>query len=141
MCEWNIVLLRSWRGPCTEWKRLALTHAAVRGLAGVFCEANHGLLVLTQTLTKERTIVNETPTLMAVGDIWPVYESADQYVQLVSPVLADADIWLGQCERAYSEKGHKPNFDKGPSGNHLRAPSTHGLALERRGRRRRLARE
>lgn len=64
--------------------------------------------------------MNGTLTVMAVGDIGPVYEPADQYVQLVAPVLADADIRIGQCERTYSEKGEKPNYDKGPSGNHSR---------------------
>ncbi len=59
-------------------------------------------------------------TLMAVGDIGPVYEPADQYAQLVAPILAQADIRMGQCERTYSEKGSKPNFDNGPSGNHSR---------------------
>lgn len=59
-------------------------------------------------------------TLMAVGDIGPVYEPADQYAALVADVLAKADVRLGQCERTYSEKGHKPNFDNGPSGNHSR---------------------
>ena len=61
-------------------------------------------------------------TLMAVGDIGPVYEPADQYAEFVAPVLAQADIRLGQCERTYSEKGHKPNFDNGPSGNHAKTP-------------------
>jgi hypothetical protein len=63
---------------------------------------------------------DEGCTLMAVGDIGPVYEPADQYAELVAPVLARADIRLGQCERTYSEKGHRPNFNYGPSGNHSR---------------------
>jgi poly-gamma-glutamate synthesis protein (capsule biosynthesis protein) len=65
-------------------------------------------------------MTRETVTLMAVGDIGPVYEPADQYADFVAPVLAEADIRLGQCERTYSERGHKPNYDNGPSGNHSR---------------------
>ncbi|MCC6535840.1 MAG: CapA family protein [Burkholderiales bacterium] len=64
--------------------------------------------------------MNDTVTLMAVGDIGPVYEPADQYAELVAPVLAQADVRLGQCERTYSQRGHKPNYDNGPSGNHSR---------------------
>jgi len=64
--------------------------------------------------------VRNNLTLMAVGDIGPVYEPADQYAELVADVLATADVRIGQCERTYSERGHKPNFDNGPSGNHSR---------------------
>ncbi|MBI2224073.1 MAG: CapA family protein [Betaproteobacteria bacterium] len=63
---------------------------------------------------------NSGVTIMAVGDIGPVYEPADQYSELVAPVLKQADIRIGQCERTYSEKGFMPNFDNGPSGNHSR---------------------
>ena len=59
-------------------------------------------------------------TLMAVGDIGAVYAPADQYAEFVAPVLAQADICMDQCERTYSEKGYKPNYDNGPSGNHSR---------------------
>jgi len=61
-------------------------------------------------------------TLMAVGDIGPVYEPADEYCELVAPVLRQADVRLGQCERTYSDRGFVPNFGYGPSGNHSRLP-------------------
>jgi len=59
-------------------------------------------------------------TLMAVGDIGPVYEPADQYAELIAPVLKQADVRLGQCERTYSEKGWAPQFSYGPGGTHSR---------------------
>lgn len=64
--------------------------------------------------------MSETLTLMAVGDIGAVYEPANQYAEFVAQVLAQADIRMGQCERTYSEKGHLPNYNNGPSGNHSR---------------------
>ena len=60
-------------------------------------------------------------TLMAVGDIGPVYEPVD-YADLVAPVLRTADVRLGQCERTYSEKGTPPQFSYGPGGTHSRLP-------------------
>jgi len=59
-------------------------------------------------------------TLMAVGDIGAVHEPADRYAELVAPVLKQADLCMGQCERTYSEKGFVPNYNYGPSGNHSR---------------------
>lgn len=67
--------------------------------------------------------MSQTLTLMAVGDIGPVCEPADPYAELVAPVLAQADVRLGQCERTYSNKGYKPNYDNGPRGNQITCSS------------------
>ena len=61
-----------------------------------------------------------TVTLMAGGDIGPVYEPTEQFAELIAPVLQQADIRLGQCERSYSERGLQPQFSYGPNGNHSR---------------------
>lgn len=63
---------------------------------------------------------NATVTLMAGGDIGPVYEPMEQFAELISPVLQQADLRLGQCERTYSERGWDPQFLYGPGGQHGR---------------------
>ncbi len=63
---------------------------------------------------------NATVTLLAGGDIGPVYEPTEQFAELISPVLRQADLRLGQCERTYSERGWAPQFAYGPSGQHTR---------------------
>src|SRR6185295_460065 len=62
-------------------------------------------------------------TLMACGDIGPVVEPTERFVELISPLLQQADVRLGQCERTYSERGADPQFTDGPgqqSGHHSR---------------------
>jgi hypothetical protein len=61
-----------------------------------------------------------TLTLMAGGDIGPVYEPTAQFAELVAPVLRQADLRLGQCERVYSTRGVDPQFAYGPGGHHAR---------------------
>jgi hypothetical protein len=63
---------------------------------------------------------NGTVTLMTGGDIGPVYEPTEEFAELVAPVLKQADIRLGQCERTYSERGQVPDFAYGPGGQHSR---------------------
>src|SRR5688500_344012 len=48
---------------------------------------------------------NNTVTLLAGGDIGPAVEPADQLAELVLPLLRQADLRFGQCERIYSERG------------------------------------
>lgn len=57
---------------------------------------------------------------MAGGDIGPVYEPTEQFAELISPVLQQADLRLGQCERTYSDRGWDPQFLYGPGGQHAR---------------------
>ena len=64
-----------------------------------------------------------TITLMAGGDIGPVYEPTEQFAELIAPVLQQADVRLGQCERTYSDKGWVPQYNMGPSGQHTRLPT------------------
>ena len=64
-----------------------------------------------------------TVTIMACGDIGPIFEPTEQFVELIAPVLQQADLRLGQCERTYSERGADPQFTDGPgqqSGHHSR---------------------
>src|SRR4051812_27946468 len=61
-----------------------------------------------------------TVTLMTGGDIGPVYEPTEEFAALIAPVLQQADIRLGQCERTYSERGQVPDFMYGPGGQHSR---------------------
>ena len=63
---------------------------------------------------------NGTVTLMTGGDIGPVYEPTEEFAALIAPVLAQADIRLGQCERVYSKRGTEPQFTYGPGGQHSR---------------------
>jgi hypothetical protein len=63
---------------------------------------------------------NGTVTLMTGGDIGPVYAPTEEFAALVAPVLKQADIRLGQCERTYSERGEVPDFTYGPGGQHSR---------------------
>ena len=67
--------------------------------------------------TKEGTV-----TLMTGGDIGPVYEPTEEFAELIAPVMREADVRLGQCERVYSERGHPPQFAYGPGGQHTRLP-------------------
>ena len=57
-----------------------------------------------------------TVTLMAGGDIGPVYEPTEQFAELILPVLQQADLRIGQCERTYSERGANPQYTDGPGG-------------------------
>src|SRR3981081_2435334 len=63
---------------------------------------------------------NATVTLMAGGDIGPVFEPTEQFAELIAPVLQQADLRLGQCERIYPETGADPQFLYGPGGQHGR---------------------
>ncbi len=63
---------------------------------------------------------NSTVTLLAGGDIGPVYEPTDQFAELIAPVLQKADLRFGQCERIYSERGSAPHFAMRPGGDHSR---------------------
>ena len=62
----------------------------------------------------------QTVTLMSGGDIGPVYEPTEEFAALIAPVLKQADIRLGQCERTYSERGWMPHYATGPTGQHSR---------------------
>jgi poly-gamma-glutamate synthesis protein (capsule biosynthesis protein) len=61
-------------------------------------------------------------TLMAGGDIGPIVAPTEEFAELVEPVLAQADIRFGQCERTYSTRGWEPQFAYGPGGNLTRLP-------------------
>ncbi len=43
--------------------------------------------------------------LMGCGDVGPIHEPMGTYATLVKPILATADIRIGQCERLYTERG------------------------------------
>jgi poly-gamma-glutamate synthesis protein (capsule biosynthesis protein) len=62
----------------------------------------------------------QTVTLMSGGDIGPVYEPTEEFAELIAPVLRQADLRLGQCERTYSERGWVPQYSTGPGGQHSR---------------------
>ena len=53
---------------------------------------------------------NGTVTLMTGGDIGPVYRPTEEFAELIAPVVQQADIRLGQCERTYSLRSHDPQF-------------------------------
>lgn len=57
-----------------------------------------------------------TVTLMAGGDIGPVSGPTGKFADLIAPVLRQADLRFGQCERTYSRRGWEPQFSKGPGG-------------------------
>ena len=63
---------------------------------------------------------NGSITLMTGGDIGPVYEPTEEFAELIAPLLKQADIRLGQCERTYSERGEIPHYAYGPGGQHSR---------------------
>ena len=44
-------------------------------------------------------------TLFGVGDVGPVHEPVEDFCTLAKPVLAQADLRFGQCERVYSDRG------------------------------------
>jgi poly-gamma-glutamate synthesis protein (capsule biosynthesis protein) len=56
-----------------------------------------------------------TVTLMAGGDIDPIFDEPDRLADLVLPVLKQADIRFAQCERTYSTRGW-PEFPKSSHG-------------------------
>jgi len=43
-------------------------------------------------------------TLLAGGDIGPNIDPVDQYAELIAPVLRQADLRFGQCEKTYTER-------------------------------------
>ena len=62
-------------------------------------------------------------TLMAGGDIGPIVEPTGQFAELIAPVLKQADLRFGQCERTYSQRGADPQYTDGPGGRQIcRAP-------------------
>ncbi len=63
---------------------------------------------------------SDTVTLLAVGDIGPHLEPVDKTADLILPVMRQADLRIGQCERTYSERGWEPHFAGGPGGGHTR---------------------
>lgn len=56
-------------------------------------------------------------TLMAGGDIGPIVAPTEKFAELINPVLQQADLRFGQCERTYSRRGWEPQFSHGPGGN------------------------
>lgn len=64
--------------------------------------------------------VRDVVVLLGCGDVGPVHGSPDGYAELVKPILASADIRLGQCERVYSERGA---LQVHSGGQHTRLPS------------------
>ena len=44
--------------------------------------------------------------LFGCGDVGPIHDPIESYSTLAAPVLRDADIRFGQCERVYSERGN-----------------------------------
>ncbi len=58
--------------------------------------------------------------LLGCGDVGPVHGTPEGYAEPVKPVLASADIRLGQCERVYSERGA---LQVHSGGQHTRLPS------------------
>jgi poly-gamma-glutamate capsule biosynthesis protein CapA/YwtB (metallophosphatase superfamily) len=57
-----------------------------------------------------------TVTLMAGGDIGPVSGPTEKFAELIAPVLRQADLRFGQCERTYSTRGWEPQYSYGPGG-------------------------
>jgi len=67
-------------------------------------------------------------TLMAGGDIGPIIKPTERFAELIRPVLDQADLRFGQCERTYSTRGWEPQFANGPGGNLTRLdPSMAGV--------------
>src|SRR5262249_10566404 len=62
-----------------------------------------------------------TVTLLAGGDIGPIFEPVDEVAQLILPTLKQADLRFGQCERTYSERGW-PEYGNSRGGRHSRVP-------------------
>ena len=62
----------------------------------------------------------DTIMLLAGGDVDPIFESADQSAELILPLLREADLRFGQCERTYSERGWPefPGTSHGELSNH-----------------------
>lgn len=50
-------------------------------------------------------MAEERVVLLGCGDVGPIHEPMEAYSTLVRPILATADIRIGQCERLYTELG------------------------------------
>ena len=81
--------------------------------------------------------VSATVTLLAGGDVGPLVEHPEEFVNEVLPVLRQADIRLVQCERTYSKRGLPPHFGiggvGGTQGDHSRVDPSKALIYERAG--------
>ena len=53
---------------------------------------------------------------MTGGDIGPVSGPTEKFAELITPVLRQADLRFGQCERTYSKRGWEPQYSYGPGG-------------------------
>ena len=67
---------------------------------------------------------NSTVTLMAGGDIGPVYEPTEQFAELIMPVWQQADLRIGQCGFILTE------FDLSGSGFHCQYESRQNSAWQ-----------
>src|SRR5437763_386047 len=63
--------------------------------------------------------------LLGCGDVGPVHEPPESLSSLVRPILANADLRIGQCERVYSERG---SLQVHSGGGHSRVP-TRGISI------------
>ncbi|MEL0108082.1 MAG: CapA family protein [Rhodospirillaceae bacterium] len=50
-------------------------------------------------------MADNSVVLYGVGDVGPIHEPIGKYAKLAAPVLSEADIRFGQCERTYSTRG------------------------------------
>ncbi len=78
-------------------------------------------------------MVDSTITLLAGGDVGPLVEHPEEFVNEVLPVLSQADIRLVQCERTYSRRGWPPHQTMGTGGDHSRVEPEKALIYKKAG--------
>ena len=62
------------------------------------------------------TQYSDTAVFMGVGDLGPVYDPVDSFMELALPTLEQADLRFAQPARLYSERGSRPPYGGGPPG-------------------------
>ena len=65
---------------------------------------------------------SDTAVFMGVGDLGPVYDPVDSFMELALPTLEQADLRFAQPARLYSERGSRPPYGGGPPGHDCRLP-------------------
>ena len=73
---------------------------------------------------------SDTAVFMGVGDLGPVYDPVDSFMELALPTLEQADLRFAQPARLYSVRGSRPPLRWRPSEARLPAATKQSVRLQ-----------